>query len=410
MTDPIPDIPISAATPQGSPRWGQTTKLVVGLTIMAALAALVIQFRDIVGPLILTFILAFVFHPLAAHLVNKVHLSWRTSVNVIYLVLIVILLGSFTATSYALVGQIQSLVITVESFVTDLPAQVAQLSMQSFAIGPFVLDLSQFDLTKLTEQILGVVQPMLGQVGNLVSLLASGAASVFGWGSFILLVSYFLLSETGDVSGRMVPIDLPGYNEDLRRLGRDLGNTWNAFLRGQLLICLLVVIMYAIVLTILGVRFSLAIAFMAGLARFIPWLGPFITWLVTFLVAVLQKNYFDLDPLKFAVLVLAVCLILDQIFDNLVSPRILGQSLGVHPAGVLVAAIIVTNLLGIVGLVLAAPLLATINLVGRYILRKMFDLEPWPEKDIPSEKEIELPWARLQRRVLAWLRLFRRRS
>jgi predicted PurR-regulated permease PerM len=389
-----------------SPKWGSTTKMVVGLTIVAVIAALLIQFRSIIGPLLLTLILAFLLHPVAARLATLLKVSWRFSVNLIYLLLLILLLGSFTATGFAIVQQISSLVNTVQHFVADLPGMVTDLSQQSFVFGPFTLNLSQFDLPNLLQQVLNVVQPLLGQAGSLVTTLASGAASAFGWGLFILLVSYFLLYEYRVVSGQPLEIDIPGYNADLLRLGRDLGKIWNAFLRGQLLISFLVMVSYSLLLTILGVRFSLAIALMAGAACFVPWLGPLATWTVTALVAFLQPgNYFDLPAFRYAVLVLACCLVLNQIFDNLVTPRLLGHTLGVHPAGVLIAAIIVTNLIGFIGLVLAAPLLATINLMGRYILRKMFDLEPWPEPEKPEV--VELPWSRLAHRLLAWIRLKR---
>jgi hypothetical protein len=102
--------------------------------------------------------------------------------------------------------------------------------------------------------------------------------------------------------------------------------------------------------------------------------------------------------------------VLDQIFDNLVSPRLLGQTLGVHPAGVLIVAIIAANLIGIIGLVLAAPVLATVNLLGRYIGRKMFDMDPWPEPaNTDTAQPFVMPLARWQRRIQALRRFLRPR-
>lgn len=391
------------AVPGDSPKWGATTKMVVGLTIVALFAVLLFQFRQIIGPLLLAFILAFLIHPLVKRLSTlTLRLSWRAAVNLIYLVLVILLGGFFTITGLAVIQQTQSLVSFVDRFVKDLPTLLADLSGRVYAIGPFQFDLSQFDLAALANQLLGVVQPLLGQVGGLVSVLATSAASTMGWGLFVLLISYFLLSESGQFPENPLHIEIPGYNADTRRLGRDLAQTWNAFLRGQLVISLLVILAYSILLTILGTRFTLAIAILAGLARFIPWIGPLVTWTVTALVSFFQtSNYFDLPPFKYALLVLIACLVLDQIFDNLIVPRLLGQTLGVHPAGVLVAAIVVTNLIGIVGLVLAAPVLATLNLLARYVLRKMFDLSPWPEPEKETAR-IELPWTRLYAKLRTW--------
>ena len=86
----------------------------------------------------------------------------------------------------------------------------------------------------------------------------------------------------------------------------------------------------------------------------------------------------------------------------------MGHTLGVHPAAVLVAAIIAANLIGIIGLVLAAPVLATINLVGRYVVRKMFDLDPWPEPEIEPEP-VELPWVRGLNQLKTWWKTLQQR-
>ncbi len=167
---------------------------------------------------------------------------------------------------------------------------------------------------------------------------------------------------------------------------------WNAFLRGQILLFLLTIISVATLMTLLGVRLALGLSLLAGLARFVPYLGPLTVWIVTGLVAFFQEgNYIGLDPLQYALVVVIVQLVLDQVFDNYLSPRIMGQTLGVHPAAVLVSAIVATNLIGLVGLLLAAPVLATFLLFGRYAFRKMLDLDPWPEAEAaPRTSSINL--------------------
>ena len=406
MEDPIPLIETVPQGPEESPRWGANTKMVIGIAIIAMIAALMIQFRQIIGPLLLAFILAFLLHPLANRLSSGTALSWRMAVNLIYLILVVLLAGVLTLTGFALVQQVQSLVDFVNRFVNDLPALVTGLTSREYQIGPFFLDFSQFDLSALARQLLDVVRPLMGQAGNLVSKLATTTVTVLGWGIFVLLISFFLLSESGRLPESLVPIKIPGYNADTRRLGRELTEIWNAFLRGQLVISILTAFAYEIMLTGLGMRFTLAIALMAAVARFIPWIGPAITWFVTALVALLQtSNYFGLQPVSYAALVLVACLLIDQIFDNVIVPRLLGRTLGLHPAGVLISAILLARLIGIVGLVLAAPVLATLALMGRYVVRKMLDMDPWPEK---KRLEMEVPGSRAFQRLKAWWRSLRR--
>jgi len=393
-----------------SPRWGSTTKLVVGLTFVAIVAAFLVQFRAIIGPMILAFILAYVLHPIATWSNTRLRIPWRTSVNLIYLFLVILVGAMITLTGLAIVQQLQSLVGFVQRNVTNLPAIAADLSKIVYTIGPFEINLGRiFDLPTITDRLLAAVQPLLGRAGSLVSTFATSAAVTLGWGLFVLVISYFLLADAGRMSYELVHIDVPGYDKDIRRLAQELGKIWNAFLRGQLIIIALVIVAYSVLMLSLGVRFAIGIAILAGVARFIPYLGPLVLWIVTVLVAFFQgDNYFGLLSWQYALLVVGVALIVDQVFDNLITPRFLGQALGVHPAAVLIAAIVAARLIGIIGLVLAAPVLATLKLLSRYTLRMMLDLEPWPLEEV-HPLPTELPWTRSLRRFKAWLRIRRRR-
>jgi predicted PurR-regulated permease PerM len=395
--------------PPESPKWSSTTKTVVGLSIVAIIGVLLVNFLNVIPPLLLAFILAFLIHPVAAWTSRMLHIGWRGAVNLIYLLLTAALIALITLAGLAIIQQTQTLITYIQNFITGLPDLVQSLSTRTYDFGPIHFDFAQLDLQSLVNQALAIIQPMLGQAGNLLGAVATSAAAGFGWGMFILFVSYFLLSESGQIRENLVHIEIPGYNADIQKLVHKLTGIWDTFLRGQLLISLLVVVVYFLLLTIMGTRLALPIAIMAGLARFVPWLGPFITWTVLAIVAFFQtSNYFGLEPLAYTLLVLGLCILIDQIFDYIVTPRLIGETLGLHPAGMLVAAIVAARWLGIVGLVLAAPVLATLVLMGRYVGRKMFDLPPWPVQE-EQPKKVEPPWKRFQRRLLALRELWQRR-
>jgi predicted PurR-regulated permease PerM len=370
-----------------SPQWSSSIKLVVGLTIVAIVAALLVRFRNILGPLLMAMILAYLLHPLASTISRRTGLSWRTAVSLIYVVVVILVISLITATSVAAVQQTQSLFRVVENFIGDLPQIAEDLSTRVIRIGTYEIDmqelLGRYDLEAVLNQATGLVQPVLGRAGGLIGSIASGTLSTLGWIFFTLLVSYFTLADAGHLpdmfSGMVANIDLPMYKEDLSRLGTALARIWNAFMRGQLFLFLMTVVVVSILLSILGVRNALALALVAGFARFVPYIGPFVSWVVTGLVAFFQSsNYLGLEPLTYTLVVVGIAVVLDQIIDNVITPRMYGQALGVPPAAVLVAAIVAANLLGLIGLLLAAPVLATLLLFGRYAIRKMFDQDPWP--------------------------------
>jgi predicted PurR-regulated permease PerM len=275
---------------------------------------------------------------------------------------------------------------------------VAQLSTRVFVIGPFRFDMRTLDLNALSQQILALVQPLLGRTGTLVGTLASRAAETFGWTVFVLIVSYFVMAESSGLRRDLFKIDIPGYTGDLNRLGSELGRIWNAFLRGQIIIFALAAAIYSILLPILGVRYALGIALMAGLAKFLPYIGPAITWVVMALVTFFLSNHpFGLSPLAHTALVVIITSVIDWIIDSFITPRIMASTLKVHPAAVFFAALIAANLLGLLGVVIAAPFLASVTLLGKYTMRKMFDLDPWPEAEAKPEPHIGAEWfARLR--------------
>jgi predicted PurR-regulated permease PerM len=387
-----------------SPRWNSTFKMIIGLTTAAVIIAMLIYFRSIIGPLILAFILIYLLHPLAAFLNSHTRLSWRASVNIIYIILLIILIASSTLTGLAAVQQIQSLIKVVERFVNDLPNLINKISAEVLIIGPYRIDLSQFtDLGQFGTQVINALQSLLGRAGTLVGTLATATVGTIARGLFVLVISYFVLADAGKVPSALDYINIPGYSYDIQRMSIALGRIWNAFLRGQLTIVIMVILSYTILLSILGVRFAFAVAILAGLARFVPYIGPLITYIVLGLVTLFQGgNYFNLTPIYYTILVIGLSIIMDQIYDNLISPRIMGKSLGVHPAAVLVVAIIAANLIGIIGLVLAAPAVASVNLIGRYTVNKMFDRDPWT--DYKEEFEpMGLHWlGRLYKHFSVW--------
>jgi predicted PurR-regulated permease PerM len=351
-------------------------------------------------------------HPIAESLSKVPQLSWRMSVNLVFVVLVIVLVSLFTATGFAVVQQFQSLVRVIDRFVTGLPEMLTNLSQQSFVVGPYQVDMSQYlieeNLTSIAEQVLSVVQPLLGQAGGLLATVASQTASTLGWAIFVVLVSYFLLADMTRMPKNLLAVEIPQYDADLRRLGQELSLIWDSFLRGQVILFTLTLLIFSMVLSALGTRYFLALALLAGLARFVPYFGPFVTWTVVALVAYFQAgNYLGLVPWQYALIVVVFVVIIDQFFDNFVSPRFLGNTLGVHPAAVLVAAIIAANLLGLIGVVLAAPVLASIILVGRYTLRKMLDMDPWPQEPLTLEP-VAYPWVRWGLRVQGLLEKVKR--
>ena len=335
--------------------------------------------------------------------------------NLIYIALVIVLIAVLTAAGIAIVQQADGLYRVIVEILPDLPSRLESFTQQPFNLGPFLvdlskpiplgpfppLDLSTIDLKPIYDQLFSTIQPALSRTGTFIGSLASGTASLLGWTFFVLLVSFYLLHDLKRVVPSIAELLPAGYASDVQRLATELGPIWNAFLRGQVTLALVMGLIVGLSMWVLGVRYPLVLGLLAGLLEFIPVFGPLIAGAFAVLVALFQPpNWLGLSPISFAVVVAVAQILLSQVENSVLVPRILGGSLNLHPVIILVGAIVGANLAGIVGIMLSAPVLATLRLFGRYVYRKMFDLDPWPEPPPRPARKPKTPWA--------WLRWLRR--
>jgi predicted PurR-regulated permease PerM len=388
-----PKITDKSTPEQSSPRWSWTTKLIVGLGLVAIAIWLLVQFQNFLGPVILAFILAYLFYPVANFIRTTLKLPWRLSVTLIYLIIVLALIGLLTWGGLTLADQFQNLIDFIQNNIDQIPGMIEEFSQQTYNIGPWSFSFSGLGWDQITTEIISTIRPAIGQLGSLAGSVATGAANVVLWIGVVLLVSYFLLAETEGISNRFLTIRIPGYTADLRRMGQELGKIWNAFLRGQLIVVLITVIVYTSYLGLMGIQFFFGLALVAAIGRFIPYVGAWITWITYGLVALLQgTTIFNLSPGIYAIILLGGAMLIDTLLDNLLVPKVMSENLKVHPALVLVGALIAVNLLGLIGILLAAPVLATLKLIFGYMTKKLVDQDPWEELDAVEPKE-RAKWA-----------------
>jgi predicted PurR-regulated permease PerM len=411
-----------------SPRWGVLTKFLVSLILVVITGAVLVRFQQMITPLVLSVILTYLLRPLVERIVANTRLSWGVAAVLVYVTLLVVVFSLLTITGIALIQQIQGLYGVIVNITENLPERLPTLLSQPVNLGPLgVIDLSEpFNIgpfgpfgpidfgaegwAPIYEQAVAAIQPALSRTGVIIGNLATDTAATIGWLLFILVISFYLLNDLRNIALSIENLVPTGYEYDVRRLLTALGPIWNAFLRGQITLGIVMGITTWIVMALLGVRYSAVLGLLAGLLEFVPVIGPFIAGAVAVLVALFQPandlgvtNYLGLSPLTHAIVVLVAAIILQQIENNVLVPRILGGSLGLHPVIILVGAVVAANLAGVIGLLLSAPIMATLRLIGSYIYRKLFDQDPWPDPPPTPRAAPEIKWARWLRRRMGLL-------
>jgi predicted PurR-regulated permease PerM len=393
-------------SPSSSPRWNTPTKFLVALVFLVILGWFLLYFQSLWGPMIGMCILAYLLSPVAGWLSRVTRLPWGASVTVVYLVVFVVLVGLLVVAGVAIQRQVVGLYNALLGISADLPAFAATILNQPVNIGPFTIDPRSIDFERALQPLTSAIQPALSQTGTLVSSIAATTATSLGWFLFVFILSYYLLADVSDVLQSLDQRVPEIMRDDVRRLALSLGPIWNNYLRGQITLSGILGLMVGIALTILGVPYAPVLGLLAFVLDFIPYIGATISFIIGTLVALFQgSNWLGVEPLTFAIIVAATYFILQQVQGYVFWPRIMGGSLNLHPIVILVGALVMAQLVGPVGLVLAGPLVATLLVFGRYAFRKLFDLDPWeamPET-IGPRRTIGSPLARLR-----WLGLGRR--
>ncbi len=205
---------------------------------------------------------------------------------------------------------------------------------------------------------------MLGWVGGIAERILSGGLALFNLISLLLItpIVIFYLLRDWDKIVRRVDGWLPkAQAEVIRGQLREIDHTLAGFVRGQAMVCVLLGLLYGIGLTLAGLDFGLVIGFGTGLISFIPYFGMLIGFVVGMTLALLQFS----DWLPVAI-VAGVFLAGQVIEGNFVTPKLVGERVGLHPVWVIFALFAGATVGGFLGLLLAVPIAAVIGVMGRF--------------------------------------------
>lgn len=189
--------------------------------------------------------------------------------------------------------------------------------------------------TSLSNNLVEVVQTLGGQTLSIFGSLASATISTVGWTIMVLFLSFYLVKDHKTLFDSMVKMAPRSYQEDLIQLSEGISVTWNAFLRGQLVLCMVVGTIIFVIALIIGLPNAITLGVIAGLMELIPTFGPILAAIPAVLIAAIQGDASWLgslmSPFWFAMLVLGIYGFVYQFENYYLVPRIIGHHLQLHP-------------------------------------------------------------------------------
>jgi predicted PurR-regulated permease PerM len=317
--------------------------------------------RGILLPFVAGFALAYLLDPLADRL-QRIGLS-RLAATLVILVLFVLVF------IVALVLLLPFVAHQLATFIERLPGIAARL--QQLLVeqgGPLIERLGGAEAMEDMQRSIG---DLVGQgvrwFGTFLTSLWSGGQALLSVVALLVVtpvVAFYLLVDWD----RMVAtVDgwLPlRQREAIRLIARDIDHAIAGFVRGQAAVCFILGTFYALGLTLIDLNFGALIGMSAGLLSFIPYVGSLTGLLLSMGVAIVQFW----PDWTWILATLAIFVVGQFVEGNILSPKLVGASVGLHPVWLMFALLAFGSLFGFVGLLLAVPLAAAVGVVARYAL------------------------------------------
>ena len=312
---------------------------------------------DVLLPFIVGGAIAYFLDPVADRL-ERAGLSRVAATSVISLV-------ALLAVILLVLAVIPSLVAQLTSLINSAPDMARQL--QAFMIQQFPDLADETSVVRQTLQDIGVaIQQRGGQLaGGLVSS-AIGLVSIVVFIVVVPVVAFYLLLDWDRMVARidaMLPLD---HAPTVRRLAGEIDAVLAGFVRGQLSVCLLLGTYYVIGLMFAGLQYGLIVGAIAGAITFIPYVGSLVGGMLAIGLALFQ---FWGDWTSIAV-VAAVFAAGQFIEGNILTPKLIGKSVGLHPVWLLLALSAFGSAFGFVGMLIAVPVAAMIGVLTRFAVEQ----------------------------------------
>ncbi len=353
-----------------SRRWNNLTKIIITVVLITLAILVVVTFRAMIPPTIVAFLMAFVLGYPVNWIQQRTGLARAPAVVVLYAGLLLALVIVTVLIIPRASGLATSLQQTIEELATSLLTSQFQLGTLTISVG------------NLFEPLSGAMQNIAGAVtADPLSMVRGVTTSVLTV-VYVMVVNFWLLKDLNKLQRLMmdqIPID---YQEDTRRLAQQIVQVWEGFLRGQLVLALVVGSVTWIFLAIVGMNNAGGLALLAGVMEFLPSIGPGISGAIGVLVALFQgSSWMNVSNVIFALIVLAIYSFITQVESIYLIPRLVGGRVKLHPAVAFVCVISGALVFGALGVLLAAPTVGSLRLILVYIYRKLLDQEPFENPD-----------------------------
>jgi len=403
--------------------WRTGTRYLVAVGLVVVGIYLVYLSRPVLPELVVAGLVAFLVRPVIEFFRRRLRLPKAAAVAVTYVVVALALLllpliflpHIVNAVTFVIEIDYQAVVDNTVRWLVETLTMWRESGLRLFGLVVPLEDLVDPVLAALENPgaaLPGSFSSITSILSSFISLLSRSAAGVVGGiaSSLLSIVFVLLASLYLSVDGpQMIHSVLDGIPEpsraEMAELIDRLRRVWDAFLRGQLLLMLIIGTVVAVGTAALGLPNALSLGLLAGFLELVPNLGPLLALIPAVLIALIQgPSYLAIPNGWFALIVVAFYVLVQNLENAFLVPRVLGEAVKVHPLIILAGVLVGAATAGVLGVFLAAPVIASLREILGYLYRKVLNLEPFPAEE-PSP-----PTAHPQRSIWTWARRLRERA
>ncbi len=346
--------------------------VIIGLLGFALLFWLYFR-REAILPMLTPFIvagvIAYAFSPVIRWIMKITRLPRVWSVLVLLLSGVFLMLLLFYTLMPSIADELRKLGDQLPEFTMAVYHGFEDWYQQNLANVVFLPDHPQEVMEFFNLDVGTITNFLFDSLGNLASRLGAFLSSLVYLVTIPVLTFYFMKDE--EIIAHFIKEAIPKKSQPwVYPLARQLDLVLSGFIRGQLLVALFVGVSSGLALILLGVEFAILIGILAGITNIIPYLGPIIGGIPAAIIAFLDT------PIK-ALWVIIAFVVIQQAESSVVSPRIVGHRVGLHPTIIILALLIGGSLWGFIGLLIAVPLAAIVKVFVSAALR-------WLKKTLPK--------------------------
>ena len=328
---------------------------ILGLILWA-----VFTLKGILAPFIIAMIFAYVFNPLINFFNNKLKVPRSVSIILVYLILIV---SNVLLVNYFF----RSILFEVES-IRENSTQYAKTLQQSTQMVPdFLRPLISDYVSALNKN--QIIESFAFSPFPFVTKAFSGILGFF----IFIFSAFFFLKDGRKMADGFVSLAPNEYQAKIKTLLKRINVTLSSYLRGQFIIILSMFVMVYLGLSILGIKYALTIALFTAVLEIVPFVGPLAALIFSAILVIISggPNYFGLNFIQAALTVILIEYAARLIQDYLIAPIIIGKAVKIHPLTILFAVIAGEHIYGIIGVLLAVPIAASIKIIYQFIIENV---------------------------------------